>query len=100
MLLPPANEVCKGYVFTHVCLSTVGRGLVPACLAGFHAHTQGGKFRGICPGGLQAHIQGEVEGDLVQTHTLGGNLGGSWSRPTPKGEIEGDLVQAHIQGGS
>ena len=24
LLLPPANEVCKGYVFTGVCLSTVG----------------------------------------------------------------------------
>ena len=23
MFLPPANEVCKGYVFTGVCLSTV-----------------------------------------------------------------------------
>ena len=23
-LLPPANEVCEGYVFTGVCLSTVG----------------------------------------------------------------------------
>ena len=23
-LLPPANEVCKGYVFTGVCLSTGG----------------------------------------------------------------------------
>ena len=25
-LLPPANEVCEGYVFTGVCLSTAGRG--------------------------------------------------------------------------
>ena len=36
--LPPANEVCEGYVFTGVCLSTVGgmrgRG---ACEAGEHA---------------------------------------------------------------
>ena len=24
LLLPPANEVCEGYVFTHVCLSTGG----------------------------------------------------------------------------
>ena len=29
MLLPPANEVCKGYVFTGVCLSTGGGGLCP-----------------------------------------------------------------------
>ena len=26
-LLPPANEVCEGYVFTGVCLSTVGGGM-------------------------------------------------------------------------
>ena len=32
-LLPPANVVCEGYVFTGVCLST-GRGGIPACLAG------------------------------------------------------------------
>ena len=25
MLLPPANEVCEGYVFTPVCLSIEGR---------------------------------------------------------------------------
>ena len=37
-LLPPANEVCEGYVFTRVCLSTGGGG------------------------GLQVHTQGEVEG--------------------------------------
>ena len=31
--LLPANEVCEGYVFTRVCLST-GGGRIPACLAG------------------------------------------------------------------
>ena len=46
-LLPPANEVFEGYVFTRVCLSTGGGGGIPACLAagvlaGFQAHTQGG----------------------------------------------------------
>ena len=25
--LPPANEVCEGYVFTGVCLSTLGKGM-------------------------------------------------------------------------
>ena len=59
---PPANEVCEGYVFTRVWLSTVGGvvsqhslqvvfqhacsrspgGGIPACLAGFQAHTRGG----------------------------------------------------------
>ena len=58
-------------------------------------------------------LKGEVEGDLVQAHSQGGNWGGSgpgrqprgklrgiWSRPTAKGEIEGDLVQADSQGGN
>ena len=32
-LLPPANVVCEGYVFTSVCLST-GGGAIPAFIAG------------------------------------------------------------------
>ena len=32
-LLPPANVVCEGYVFTGVCLSTGGGG-IPGCIAG------------------------------------------------------------------
>ena len=108
VLLPPSNEVCEGYVFTHVCLSTEGGwwypsmpcsrspgGGIPACLAGFQAHTQGGswgdlargisrstpkgKLRGSGQGGLQAHTQGEVEGDLAR----------GVSRPTPKGKLRG-----------
>ena len=36
-LLPPANEVCKGYVFTGVCLSTGGGEGVSALMhAGIH----------------------------------------------------------------
>ena len=34
VLLPPANVVCEGYVFTGVCLSTGGGGTIPACIAG------------------------------------------------------------------
>ena len=41
-LLPPANEVCEGYVFTGVYLSTGG-----ACMAGGRAW-QGG----MCAGGM------------------------------------------------
>ena len=29
MFLPSANEVCEGYVFTSVCLSTEGEGAWP-----------------------------------------------------------------------
>ena len=35
--LPPANEVCEGYVFTSVCLSTVGECL-PHCMLGYTPH--------------------------------------------------------------
>ena len=38
LLLPPANEVCKGYVFTPVCQSFCSQGGVPAPLhAGIHS---------------------------------------------------------------
>ena len=43
--LPPANEVCEGYVFTGVCLSggVRGRGV---CMAGGHVRGGGGHVRG------------------------------------------------------
>ena len=117
--------VCEGYVFTGVCLSTGGA--IPACLAGFQAHTKGGSLGSLGGSGqeggsrptpkgevegdlIQAHTQGEVEEDLIQAQTQGGSWGdlvqvhtqgevdGIWSRPTAKGEVEGDLVQVHTQG--
>ena len=52
ILLPPAKEVCEGYVFTRVCprgggiptclAAGLGGGGILACLAGFQAHTQRG----------------------------------------------------------
>ena len=62
-LLPPANEVCEGYVFTGVCLSTgggvacvvggvSGRG---ACVAGEGACMHG---RGACKHGRGACVAG------------------------------------------
>ena len=61
-------------VVSQHALQQVSRGGgIPACLADFQAHIQGG--------------------------SLGGS-GRGVSRPTPKGEVEGDLVQAHSQGGS
>ena len=52
-LLPPADEVCEGNVFTGVCLSTGGGVLCPGgglCLGGL----SGGCLclGGLCPGGL------------------------------------------------
>ena len=58
LFLPPANEVCEGYVFTGVCLST--RGGMRGCLGG---------MRGCSPGGhawlLRGHawlLQGGMRG--------------------------------------
>ena len=39
VLLPPANEVCEGYVFTGVCLSTGG--CLPHCMLGYTPGTRG-----------------------------------------------------------
>ena len=67
-LLPRANEVCEGYVFTAVCLSTGGGGL------------------GLCPGGLcpggkvSVHPGGSlfrgvsVQGDLCPGRSLSRGL--------------------------
>ena len=68
-----------------------GWGGIPACLAGFQAHTQGGSLGGSGPGGSPGpHPRGKLRGIWPR----------GVSRPTPKGEIEGDLVKAHSQGGS
>ena len=44
-------------VSQHALQQVSGGGSIPACLAGFQAHTQGGSS-GVWPGGLQAHTQG------------------------------------------
>ena len=61
-LLPPANEVCEGFVFTHVCLST-------------------GKM--VSQHDLQVVSQQFFRWGCVSHHAL------QVSRPTPKGELEG-----------
>ena len=54
-MLPPANEVCEGYVFTGVCLSTGGacmvahRGGVHGCLGGMCGCSWGACV--VAPGG-------------------------------------------------
>ena len=67
VLLPPANEVCKGYVFTHVCHSVhIGGGGIPACIAG-----------GI-PACLAAGLGGVVSQHALQVSSL-----------TPRGKLRG-----------
>ena len=82
-------------MFTGVCLSTGGGGgAIPACIAGgipacLAAGLQGG-------GALSQHALQMVSQHALQQVSKGGGV----SRPTPKGEVEGDLVQAHSQGGN
>ena len=52
-LLPPTNEVCKGYVFTGVCLSTPGG----ACMVGGHAWLLLGGMC-VCSGGVYVVVLG------------------------------------------
>ena len=59
--LPSTIEVCEGYVFTGVCLST-GR----ACVAGWgHALQEGVHGRGACVAGGYAWQGGEC---VAHTH--------------------------------
>ena len=76
VLLPPANVVCEGYVFTGVCLSTGG--WYPSMHCRPPGPHQGGKMRSLAGGGLQAHTQGEVKGS-----------GRGVSRPTARGKLRG-----------
>ena len=50
VLLPPANEVCEGYVFTGVCLSTGGVCVVAP--VGGHAWLLWGGMHGCSWGGM------------------------------------------------
>ena len=87
--LPPANEVCEGYVFTRVCQSfcSGGGGGIPACLAGLQAHTQGGGW-GVWLGGVSRPTpRGEVEGS-----------GSGVSRGVSPGPYLGGGLQAHTRG--
>ena len=59
ILLPPANEVCEGYVFTSVCLSTGGGGV------------RGGGGQGDMHGGGGACVVGETATAAGGTHPTG-----------------------------
>ena len=94
-LLPPANEVCEGYVFTRVCHSVhkagvggvwVGWGAIPACIAGgIPACLAAGLQEGIgipaCLAVFQSHTQGEVERHLA--------MGGGSLDPQSMGKLRG-----------
>ena len=99
MLLPPANVVCEGYVFTGVCLSTGGS-------PGKEAPLQGDPPPRRHPPGRRHPLQADPLGGIPPKRRgppgphPGGKLRGISSRQTAKGEIEGDQIQAHTQGGN
>ena len=78
--LPPANEVCEGYVFTGVCLSTWGGGGMRGCSQGGHAWLS---QRGVCgcsPGGCMVFWGGSMHGFWGGSMHgfLGGGVHGFW----------------------
>ena len=90
-LLLPVNEVCEGYIFTGVCLSTGGGFLVSVQGISVQA---GLCLGGLCPGGLYPgglsvqwiSIQGRsLSGGSLSGRSLsGGSLSGGVSvRETP-----------------
>ena len=78
-------------VVSQYALQQVSRGVgIPACLAGFQAHTQGGSLGGSVQGGCPGpHPRGKFRGIClggVQAHTQGGSLGGSAGGVSALGE--------------
>ena len=115
IFLPPANDVCEGYVFTHVwhsvqggsypsmhcrwypsmpCSRSLGGGWYPSMPCKFPGPHPWGKLRGLAGvGGLQAQTWGglQVHTWVVSWPTPGGGSPGPHprgvSRPTPGGCI-------------
>ena len=129
--LPPANEVWGKVIFSQASVillmggsASVHAGIPPSRetpLQGEPPSRENPLQRDPPPGrpSLQGNPpsrptpRGEIEGDQIQTHSQGGNWGGSGpgpqprgklrgirSRLTPKGEIEGDQIQANTQWGN
>ena len=72
IFLPPSNEVCEGYVFTGVCLSTGAGG--DAWQGGMHGrgHALGGMHgRGTCMAGHACtHTPRQILRDMVNERTV------------------------------
>ena len=79
----------QGNIFRSVCQEFCprgGGGGIPACLAGFQAHIQGGCLGGSGGGGLLVHSQG-------------GSLGGSGPGPQPRAKFRGIWPGGYLLGG-
>ena len=86
--LPPANEVCEGYVFTGICMSTRwGRvwrgGMHGGGLRGGGMHGRGHAWQGHVHGG-GACMAGCVHGGV---HGRGDMHGGGRARTSPLGDM-------------
>ena len=71
--LPPAKEVCEGYVFTRVCLSTGG-----ACMAGGRAWQGGHRWQGIVHGGGHVWWGGVCGRGACMVGGVHGRRGHAW----------------------
>ena len=83
LLLPPANVVCEGYVFTGICLSTLGGGWYPSMHCRWYpsvpcSRSPGGSYPSMPCRSLGPHPGGKLRG-----------LAWGVSRPTPGREVEG-----------
>ena len=67
-LLPPANEVCEGYVFTGLCLSTEG-----VCMEGGHA------WQGRCAWWGGHAWQGTLHGRYYEVRSMTGWYASYWN---------------------
>ena len=110
--LLPANKVCKGYVYTGICVSTGGSWSLSGsnclhlgglCSGGL---CQGGLCPGgLCPGGLCLEVsvwEVPIQGVSVQGVSVWGtSVWGSLSRGVCQGvSVQGGLCQGvYLQGG-
>ena len=81
---PPGRQPPLGgarLCFTRVCNSIQG-GVIPACLVGYQAHSQGGSLRGLARSTPRGIVEGSRWGGSPGPHpgeSLGPHLGGSRS---------------------
>ena len=97
------NEVVAKVIFLHlsVILFTGGRCL-SQCMLGYHpprAHTPTEQTPPRADTAPQSRHPAKTRHPPPGPHPRG-KLRGIRSRPTPKGEIEGDQIQAHTLGGN
>ena len=114
--LPAATKLWPRLCF-YSCLWFCPQGGLLQCMLGYcYPHKKEAPPRKQTPPAKETSQEGDTpltKETPLQTHTQGGNWGGSGpgphpmgklrgirSRPTPKGEIEGDQIQAHTQGGN